>query len=789
MGTDGLFTSMFHRRLALLMVVCVAPVGLVLAQLVRLTVVQGAELRNEAESKLVIHQWQPTTRGRILDRNGRILAQDRPSFDIAVDYAVISGEWAETQGAQAARRAHADRWDELAPEQRADLIDRYKAIFDQHVQQAWTRLARETGIDRHRLLEQAQLAEIRVESMVQDVFQKRRSQEIAALVARGREITTQAEHEIEESLRKQRLLEQEVPHPILRGIDDQLAFRLMRLTDITTTLELPVIDGGRPIDVSVPPIPGLAVATSSTREYPFASTVVDVDMSSMPPPLASDGHQSMQVDGVATHILGWMGPRATDEDIKRRQERLDSEPTFAARVRTTDGVDRGRYRPGDPAPRAGVEWSREQDLRGLRGLRVVNLETNTDARLDPVPGADVNLTIDVMLQARIQAIMDPKLGLARVQEWHGETSPDMPVGTPIYGSAVVIEVETGEILAMVSTPSFTREQLENDPDSIFKDPIGTPWVNKAIAKPYPPGSIAKAIVLSEAATMGKLGIDERIPCTGHFLPNRDDILRCWIYRDRYGYTTHSARLDRDPDLVDALMVSCNIFAYAVGHRLGPDGITKVYRDYGVGVPFDLGVGQQYEGIIGQAGDGSDLTLIDATMMGMGQGPVAWTPVHAANAFATLANGGIWIQPSVIRDNRAPVVRDLQLDPRAVGAALQGLYNVVNDRRNGTGHAIHYPDPYGSANIFNAPGVDVWGKTGTAQASPIVADPDGDGPEPTKVLRTNDHSWFTALVAPEGERPRYAVCVLMEHAGSGGRVSGPIANQIVHALIDEGYLEP
>ena len=63
------------------------------------------------------------------------------------------------------------------------------------------------------------------------------------------------------------------------------------------------------------------------------------------------------------------------------------------------------------------------------------------------------------------------------------------------------------------------------------------------------------------------------------------------------------------------------------------------------------------------------------------------------------------------------------------------------------------------------------------------------PEPEVVLRTNDHSWFAALVAPEGDRPRYAICVLMEHAGSGGRVSGPVTNQIIHALIAEGYLEP
>jgi len=87
---------------------------------------------------------------------------------------------------------------------------------------------------------------------------------------------------------------------------------------------------------------------------------------------------------------------------------------------------------------------------------------------------------------------------------------------------------------------------------------------------------------------------------------------------------------------------------------------------------------------------------------------------------------------------------------------------------------------------------VWGKTGTATSSPLVIDPDdfgegNNGPMERRVVREGDHSWYVTLVAPEGESPKYAIAVVVDYGGSGGRVSGPINNQVIHALIAEGYL--
>ena len=224
MVTDGLFQSMFHRRVALLLGLSVIPVALIWTQLIRLTVIEGGRLRDEAESKLIVTQWAPTTRGRILDRTGRVLAQDRPSWDVAMNYAVISGQWAESQAARAARSAYRETWPELGPGQRNALIERFKAPFVAHVDAAWDLLAERTQTPREELIEQAQLAETRVESMVKYLNGVKLKQEMQDLLDRGREITTEVEAELEATIEKQRIREQVIGHPILRGVDDELAF-------------------------------------------------------------------------------------------------------------------------------------------------------------------------------------------------------------------------------------------------------------------------------------------------------------------------------------------------------------------------------------------------------------------------------------------------------------------------------------------------------------------------------------------------------------------------------------
>ncbi|MFN5662725.1 MAG: penicillin-binding transpeptidase domain-containing protein, partial [Planctomyces sp.] len=178
-----------------------------------------------------------------------------------------------------------------------------------------------------------------------------------------------------------------------------------------------------------------------------------------------------------------------------------------------------------------------------------------------------------------------------------------------------------------------------------------------------------------------------------------------------------------------------------------------------------------------------------TLMGIGQGPVAWTPLHAADAYATLARSGLRIVPRLRMDEPLRSI-NLGLNPRSVAIALEGLSKAVNDER-GTGHhiTVDWPDGARRENIFTAPGVQVWGKSGTADSGQKARDAQG------RLLADDrgqaislDHAWFVVLAGRAGEnRPRYAVAVLVEFGGSGGRIAGPLTNQILLALKAEGYL--
>lgn len=773
--------SMFHRRLLLLLVLVVCGFVVLGGQLFRLTVVQGSVLRDRAESRLIRERWTPTIRGHVLDRKARVLARDRAGFNIVVDYRVITGAWAETQAMYYAKRSHIDTWRELSREERGELADQYLPVFDAHLEAMWDRIARETGTLREEVEERKAEIINRVTRMHKDVTTRRKIAEFERKMARAEALVDIDDEELEGIRRRTEteIREQESPHVIAARVSDDVGFLFLRLAE--QQVDLPLADPKEPtLPLVRDALPGLQVWNVGDREYPLETMEVTINRLSFPGQLADEAEETLMVEGVATHLLGRMRGRHFREDVDRRSEAIQGDPALKQRTTTASGIDRGRYFPTDPVGFTGLERDMEDTLRGLRGVTVEYLDTGIVERTQRTDGIDVNLTVDAMLQARIQAIMTPELGLASVQEWHGNET--LPTGTHLNGAAVVLDIDTAEILAMVSMPSFTRETMRKDALSITNDGLNKPWVNRAINQPYPPGSIVKAIVATEAVSQGKLGLNERIACTGRFFPNIADRYRCWIYK-RFN-TTHSAHLGRDPDETDAIMVSCNIFFYTMGRRLGVDGMTQMYRRFGVGQAWNLGVGDEYPGKIG-AFAGGPLTASDAILIGIGQGPVVWTPLHAADAYATLARAGVRIKPNIVVTQEPPDYEDLGLNPAAVHNALEGLRLSVNSPE-GTGHHITMPDGIREP-IFNAPGVMVWGKTGTAQAPNLKGDPDGDGPQP-EVTISGDHSWFVVLVGSTADaRPKYVISVVMEYAGSGGKVSGPIANQIIHALIAEGYL--
>ena len=819
---DGI--GMFHGRLLMLAGVGLVGFAALTTQLGRLSFHLGPGLRDEAESRLERLAWEPTVRGRILDRTGRVLAQDRPTFDVRVDYSVLSGSWAEAWSVAFAREVHLDTWRELAPEQRDRLALGYQDYFDEHVQNGLAELALVAGVPLEEIIARRDEVTGQVQG-IHDRFVSRRLEELTKKAnARGAELS----RELDERLRRQAqrpVAEQKQPHTVIPRVEDEVGFAALELRERTSVLEAVVLDlDGNPTQararVTLPLVPGLDVGHARNRQYPYRTITTEIDRSTLPGPLKGDaggrggGSIGVTVKGTMDAIIGTVRDRVYAEDPERRSDWLEgtATPEQAAIAKTTRGVDRGRYMEGDHVGHTGVEAKMEHTLRGLRGLRVRRLDTGEQSVIERTPGQDVTLTIDVALQARIAAIMSPEVGLAVAQGWHGTATSRRDDGQPLAGAAVVIDIESGEVLSLVSTPTLDPEsptQRTKKPDNVPAGDWDDPTFNRATSAIYPPGSIAKAITLTWAASRGEQQLHERIECTGHFLPDREDILRCWIWRSNFGFATHSSRLGHHPDEAEALMCSCNIYFYELGSRLGPDRMLEAYRAFGVGSePLDAtGCAPGILGPIPRRDrDGNPiptrLTSTDAALMGIGQGPIAWSPLHAADAFATLARGGKRLGPVLVRGDEPPAQEDIGLDPAAVERALEGLWLSVNDPTHGTGHGTRINGE--SVVYFNAPGVSVWGKTGTAQevatlTKQLKIGPDGkvvppgsdEPPGTTTVFRPvkdlYTHAWFVGLVAPEGQEPKYAISVMMEFAGSGGRVSGPIANQIVHALQAEKYL--
>lgn len=779
----GSQVPMFHRRLALLVGLIAFGLLVPIVQLARLTIAKGDQLRAEAESKLVVQRWLPTSRGRVLDRKGRVLAQDRPAYDLAVDYPVITGQWAYTQAAKAARREHRSDWPKLSPPERESLIERYLPGYIQRLDEAWDEFCRLAGVTRDEVEERKAQIVAEVSRQAATIWEQQRLR-LENELNRGREITEEVVVQTADVAKPIR--EQVTAHVILHNVDDRTAFRF------------PVAVAGTPgDDAGAIRLPGMRLIDGSGREYPFDDIGVMIDRSSFPGPLRKPEPSTSQVHGVATHIVGWMRNKVFAED--RQFFQRDDKGVLT-------GIDRGGYMPGDQVGHTGIERSLDETLHGQRGSITEQLDTGEVVSVDSVPGKDVRLTIDAALQARIQALMTPETGLAVVQPWQKNRA--LPVGTPLNGACVVLDIDTGDILAMVSTPTFTRDQLAANPDSVYKDTLNLPLLNRAISRPYPPGSIVKPLILCSAASAGVFDPARRIDCTGHLLDNRTDIFRCWIYKPPFN-TTHTAQLGGPLDATEALMVSCNIFFYTLGRSLGPERIGEWYGKFGVGKSAlhpDLDLDHYYPGSAGpevkpppeeeeEAARGetasprqpikrTGVSPSEATLMGIGQGPIAWTPLHAADAYATLARRGMRIVPRLRIDDPMQAV-DLGLNQRAVTMALQGLERSVTEDR-GTGHHVTFEFTDGSTrreNVFNVQGIRIWGKSGTADSGIRRPAIDGSGDRVTL-----DHAWFVVLAGPSKEgRPRFAIALVVENGGSGGRVSGPLCNQILHALIAEGYM--
>lgn len=754
-----LIPSMFQRRLLLLGAAAALAIALITAQLIRLTVFAGTDALAKAQSVLVDRRIIPTLRGRIFDSKGRLLAQDKPCFDLAVSYPLLNGQWAYEQARRLARQANQNVWHRLDRTERERRILQYLPQAEAAVEQLWDQLSRLANVDCQELELRRQAIRKRVEEMASQVWSARLADTLTDEAASG-------EPDLSKLFRP--IGEQRAFHSILFDIDDSLRLIVER------QIAQAEADPASP-DLNLAVWRQVRIEKSWKRDYPLLQWTVQVDRRLFPGPLRSSEPLTVSVDGLGLHILG------TLRNLWREDNFIREKPFFRRDNQGREHIDLAGYRLGDRVGYWGIERSCETVLRGRYGLIIEHLDGQTAERIDPIPGSDVVLSLDIALQARIAAILAPQTGLMQRQPWHRHSDQhSASADQPLAGAALVMDIASGHILAAVSVPGFTLQDWQNNPQQVWSDRINRPFVFRPIAQAYEPGSTIKPLILAAAMTEHVLTPSQTITCHGMLNPDRPLQLRCWIFK-QYGLSHGELTAPQ------ALAHSCNVFFYTLGQRLGGPTLVTWLQRFGLGRTVGCGLDQEIAGDLPSTP--SSISPDQAIQMAIGQGPIRWTLLQAASAYAALARTGRWIQPTFLQAIGSqpcqPAEIDLALDPAAVQTALEGLRQAVNE-------------PYGTAHhlatlnnepIFTVPGLRIWGKTGTADTGYSWIDENADGqPQPQEVRQRGDHAWFIGLVAPENDpQPRYLVAVIVEYAGSGSLVAGPIANQIFLALKQEGYL--
>jgi penicillin-binding protein 2 len=460
---------------------------------------------------------------------------------------------------------------------------------------------------------------------------------------------------------------------------------------------------------------------------------------------------------LGAHMLGYVAEIDADALSKYRPRGYEDAPRDEQQRNNPLG-----YEAGDSVGATGMEHSWESYLRGQRGWekRVVDARgryrsgpeaerlVDSPASLDPIPGRDLRLSIDVELEQAIDRAMRPHAA----------------------GAVVAVDVRTGRLLALYSKPNFDpndlsggagRTRVRETFNRIYSDAL-RPIVDKTMSGSFQPGSTMKPFSALAALEDHVIDPEHSEKCEGYVVFGRR-VFRCSHVHGRVAMRQAIAR-------------SCNVYFFHLAEAVGMDRIARIAEAFGLGQKTGLGLNPEAPGRIptrswyalryrGQFRIGFTLN------MAIGEGDVTVTPLQLAMAYAALSNGGTLFQPQVVRSVETSDGGVVQEFPprvrRQIPVAPENLRRVMDALADVVG------DPGGTAYPARDPSLDVAGKTGTAQTGYIAKKE--DEPKMAWFLSQN-HAWF-AGIAP-ARTPEIVVAVLVEHGGSGPEVAVPVAMQIV-----------
>ncbi len=437
------------------------------------------------------------------------------------------------------------------------------------------------------------------------------------------------------------------------------------------------------------------------------------------------------------HALGYVGETSPEELEQSGDERL-------AR--------------GDIVGKYGLERREDDVLRGINGGHHVEVDAaGRDKRLvDEVPpraGGIVYTTLDADLQKVAEEAMEKRAG-----------------------AVIAMVPRTGDILAFVSAPAF-------DPNSFSRgirksewralaDDVRKPMQNKGLQGTYAPGSTIKPFVALAALTEGLQDPKATVLCQGSLqIGNRS--FRCW--REK-GHGT--------VDMYKAIVQSCDVYFYTMGLRLGPDRIAKLEKEAGLGTITGIDLPGERKGLVPDTEWKQKVSKerwydSERAILGIGQGAIHVTPLEMLAGFSTIAAGGEVMRPRIVRkivgmDGKGKeippqLLRKIPWKPEDVAFIRRALAGVVND--------------YGTGGAAKLPGIEVGGKTGTAQVATVKG----------KMIKSEnlpylvrDHAWFVGF-APVAD-PEICIVAMMEHGGHGGSAAAPVVKAVMQEYFRKKQVE-
>ena len=477
--------------------------------------------------------------------------------------------------------------------------------------------------------------------------------------------------------------------------------------------------------------------------------------------VVSSGNRFYPYGSSAAQTIGWVGGATVDKD----KELFASDPL--ARYLGKDDVC-GRE--------DGVEYVCEAILRGRRGEEVSDTDKSLVRETQPEFGQDVQLTIDIELQRQIeQYVTDPA------------SNPNCDANTAV----VVLDIRSGDILAMVSLPSYDLNRARYDYDRLLSDK-NHPLINRTINALYPPGSVVKPLILAAGLESGAIRPDEVISCPHEPAPKGWP--DCSILRQGGAHDWLWAN-----DARHAIQGSCNIYFSHLADRLEPKLLQQWLFKFGYGHQIlDCGLQivdstndanpksaiinpqstlRQLKEAAGQIGStnvpaSAQITSFDRIgrlnpaerrFFGIGQGNLRVTPLQVANSFAALARGGQYRSPRLFKSEIRDEPVDLGISLANLQVITDGLSAVINEL-----HGTAYDAFHGSAN-YHPPlprDVKVYGKTGSTE-------------------RPN-HAWFAGF-AEDPTGARIAIAVVVEGGEHGSRDAAPIGRDVIQLCAQAGYV--